>query len=333
MPHLQKSILVENRSSIGEARRVAATVAEHLQFDEHRRSDISIVVTELATNIIQHAQRGEVLICPVEAGATWIDILALDGGPGIREVSRAFEDGVSTGGTAGQGLGAVKRLADLVSIYSTHGAGTAVFCRFNPSHLQESVPVGVVSIPVRGEIASGDSYLALPGRGRSLYMVVDGLGHGVVAAEAATRAVQAVQASAQESLTEIMSITHNALRSTRGAAMSIALIDHERSLITYAGVGNVSAMAGKSRVSRSMISRNGTLGVVMPKIQEYTYPFETGIMLLMFSDGLTSKCGFGGYPGIFNRPPALIAGLLYRDFTRRRDDATALVVELNGERA
>lgn len=333
MPHLQKSILVEDRSSIGEARRAAANVATDLQFDEQRRSDISIVVTELATNIVQHAQRGEMLICPVEAGATWLDILALDCGPGIREISRAFEDGVSTGGTAGQGLGAVKRLADMVSIYSTDGAKTAVFCRFNLSPLQESVPVGVVSIPVRGEIASGDSYLALPGPSRSLYMVVDGLGHGTVAAEAATRAVDAVQASAQETLTEIMFTTHNALRSTRGAAMSIALIDHKRSLITYAGVGNVSAMVGKSGTSRSMISRNGTLGAVLPTIQEYSYPFETGMMLLMFSDGLTSKCGFGGYPGIFNRPPGLIAGLLYRDFTRRRDDATALVAELNGERA
>lgn len=333
MLQLQKSILVTDRSSIGEARRAAATVANDLQFNEQRQSDISIVVTELATNIIEHAQRGEMLVCPVQAGATWLDILALDCGPGIREISRAFEDGVSTGGTAGQGLGAVKRLADLVSVYSTHGAGTSVLCRFNLSQLQESVPVGVVSIPLRGEIASGDSYLALPGRGRSLYMVVDGLGHGVIAAEAATRAVQVVQATARETLTEIMSTTHNALRSTRGAAMSIASIDHERSLITYAGVGNVSAMVGNNGISRSMISRNGTLGAVMPKIQEYSYPFEPGMMLLMFSDGLTSKCGLGGYPGIFNRPPALIAGLLYRDFTRRRDDATALVAELHGDRA
>lgn len=333
IPHLQKSILVEDRSSIGEARRAATNAANDLHFDEQRRSDISIVVTELATNIVQHAQRGEVLICPVHAGTTWLDIFALDSGPGIKEVSRAFEDGMSTGGTAGQGLGAVKRIADMVSLYSTNGSGTAVFCRFHLSKLEEDAPIGVVSIPLRGEIASGDSYVALPGRRRSLYMVVDGLGHGLVAAEAAREAVKAVQASAQENLTEIMSATHNALKSTRGAAMSIASVDHERLLITYAGVGNVSGMAGKNAISRSMISRNGTLGVMLPRIQEYTYPFEAGMTLLMFSDGLNSRCGLGGYPGIFNRPPALIAGLLYRDFTRRRDDATALVVALNGDRA
>lgn len=333
MPHLQKSIIVGDRSAIGEARRAAVAAAEHLQFNEDRRSDISIVATELATNIIQHAQRGEVLICPVEAGATWLDILALDSGPGIREISRALEDGISTGGTAGQGLGAVRRLADQLSIFSTPGGGTAVFCRFNCSQREESVPFGVVSIPVQGEFASGDSYLAIPGPFRSLYMVVDGLGHGVIASEAAREAVKAVKAATRENLTEIISVTHNALRSTRGAAMSIACVDHERSLIAFAGVGNVSAMVGKNGFSRSMISHNGTLGVKLPKIQEYTYPFERGMMLLMFSDGLTSKCGFTGYPGIFNRPPALIAGLLYRDFTRRRDDATALVAELAGDRA
>lgn len=324
---------MEDRSSIGQARRAAAAAAENLQFDEQRRSDISIVTTELATNILQHAQRGEVLICPVQAGSTWLDIFALDSGPGIREISRAFEDGISTGGTAGQGLGAVKRLADSVSVYSAPGGGTVVFCRFNLSPLTEAVTVGIVTIPMRGEIESGDSYFALPGRGRSLYMLVDGLGHGIIAAEAARGAVETVKASALENLTEIMMATHNALKSTRGAAMSIASVDHERSLITYAGVGNVSAIVSKNGVSRSMISRNGTLGVILPRIQEYTYPFESGMMLLMFSDGLSSKSGIAGYPGIFNRPPALIAGLLYRDFTRRRDDATALVAALKGGRA
>lgn len=300
-------------------------------FDEQKRSDMSIVVTELGNNVLLHAGTGHILICPVEAGAVCLDILAVDIGPGIRDVSSAFEDGVSTGGTAGQGLGAVQRLSDTVSLYSVPGRGTVVFCRFGLSEASANLPVGVISIPFHGEVECGDSYLALPGPRRSFYMIVDGLGHGAIASEAAREAVKSVLACAQESLTEIMSATHNALRATRGAAMSTAVIDHERSVVTYAGVGNVNATVGNGASTRNMVSRNGTLGAVLPKVQEYMYPFEPGMKLVMYSDGLNSKCSLSGYPGIMSRPPGLIAGLLYRDFSRQRDDATVLVASLKDE--
>lgn len=333
MPPLQTSVPIDDQSSIGDARRAASSVARSLGFDESRCSDISIVVTELATNLLLHAGGGELLICPVEAGAVWLDILALDRGPGIRDVSRAFEDGVSTAGSAGQGLGAVERLSDTVSLYSVPGAGTVVFCRFGLAAASKDVPVGVVSIPLRGEVQSGDSYLILPGVRRSLVMLVDGLGHGPVAAEAAGEAVKAVRSASKETLNEIMAFTHNALKATRGAAMSVVFVDHERSVATYAGVGNISATIGNGVMTRNMVSRNGTLGAVLPRIQEYSYPFDPGMMLLMFSDGLNSRCSFNGHPGILNRPPALVAGLLYRDFKRGRDDATAILASLKSERS
>lgn len=328
---MQKSVAIDDRSSIGSARRAANSVGQSLGFDESRRSEISIVVTELATNLLLHAGGGELLICPVEAGAAWLDILAIDSGPGIRDVNRSFEDGVSTAGSAGQGLGAIERLSDTVSLFSVPGGGTVVFCRFNLAPKSRIAPIGVISIPIHGEIQCGDSYLILPGESRSLVMLVDGLGHGVFAAEAAAEAVKAVRAASEENLNEIMTFTHNALKATRGAAMSVVIVNHEQSTATYAGVGNVSASIGNGATTRNMVSRNGTLGAVLPRVQEYSYPFEPGMMLLMFSDGLNSRCSFNGYPGIVNRPAALIAGLLYRDFKRGRDDATVIVASLKGE--
>ncbi len=333
MRHLQKSIPVTDRSSVGEARRAASSATLSLGFDERRRSDVNIVVTELANNILLHAVSGELLICPAEGGVPCLDVLALDAGPGIRDVSRAFEDGVSTGGTAGQGMGAIERLSDSVSLYSVPERGTVVLCRFHPPSPSQNVQVGVINIPMKGELECGDSYLALPGSFRSLYMIVDGLGHGAIASEAANQAVKIVRASSQESLTEIMTVTHNALKATRGAAMSIAIIDHERSIVTHAAVGNISASLGNGIDTRNMIFQNGTLGAALPRVQERTYPFEPGMLLLMFSDGLVSKCSFQGYPGIRHRPPSLIAGLLYRDFSRRRDDATVLVASLASSRS
>lgn len=331
MRHLQRSIAISDRSSVGEARRTATAVAQLLGFDQDRCSDISIVTTELANNILLHGTSGELLVCPADGGQQWLDIMALDKGSGIQDVNRAFEDGVSTIGTAGHGLGAVKRLSDEVSIYSNPGGGAVVFCRFQLFETSRGVSLGIINIPVNGELKCGDAYLALPGASRSLFMVVDGLGHGAVASEAADAAFKAVLATSQESLSEIMTVTHNALKATRGAAMSIAIVDHQRSVVNYAGVGNISGAIGGSTSTRGMVSRNGTLGVVLPKVQEYAYPFQAGMTLLMFSDGLNSRCSLSDYPGILRRPPGLIAGLLYRDFSRRRDDATILVASLEGD--
>ncbi|HEY4357733.1 MAG TPA: ATP-binding SpoIIE family protein phosphatase [Acidobacteriaceae bacterium] len=332
MRQIHRSISLTDRSSVGEARRTAIQAADSLGFDEGRRNDIGIAATEAANNIIQHAQSGELLLCAFSEGAsTWLDMIALDSGPGIRDIPRAMEDGYSTGGTAGQGLGAIERLSDGSSLYSTPGKGTAYWIRFTNGAVSANAALGVVSVPVKGERVCGDGFLVLPGASRTLYMVVDGLGHGSGAAEAAEEALAVVRANAFEQLPEIIQRSHDALKKTRGAAMSVAVVDHDRKILSYAGVGNISATLTTGHVNRSLVSQNGTLGAVLPRTtQAYTYPVENHSVLTMFSDGLGSKTGLSAYTGIQGRHPALIAGLLYRDFTRRRDDATVLVARMEG---
>jgi anti-sigma regulatory factor (Ser/Thr protein kinase) len=328
LPHTHSSTAITDPSSVGEARRTALQHAQALGFDEARCSDIGITVTELATNVLLHGRGGEVLLCPSGAtnGTAWLDILALDSGPGIRDMARAMEDGFSTAGTAGHGLGAVKRLSDESSIFSAESKGTVSWSRFGSASLPATADAGVVSIPVKGETKCGDGYLLLPGTVRSLYMVVDGLGHGAGANEAALEAMDTVGRNAGESASEIVRIAHEALKKTRGAAMSLALIDHDRKICTYAGVGNVTGVLVAGNASRRLVSQNGTLGAVLPRIvQEYSYPVDSDTLLMMFSDGLNTRCDLGGFTGAQHRHPMIMAGLLYRDFTRRRDDATVMV--------
>lgn len=330
--HVHRSISLTDRSSVGEARRTAVNIALALGFDEERRNDIGIAATEVANNVVLHAKSGELLICSHGRGSSFLlDLMAIDNGPGISDVARAMEDGFSTIGTPGQGLGAIGRLSDSSSLYSIPEKGTIYWCRFSPGKGAPSDQVGVVTVPVKGETASGDGYLALPGETRSLYMVVDGLGHGVGASEAADEALLVVERSGQETATEIVSRTHDALKKTRGAAMSVAIIDHERKILTYAGVGNIGATLSSGNTNRSLISQNGTLGAVLPRLQSYTYPIERNTLLIMFSDGLATKTGISTYTGLQVRHPALIAGVLYRDFSRRRDDATVLVARMEEE--
>jgi anti-sigma regulatory factor (Ser/Thr protein kinase) len=328
LPPIHSSTAITDQSTVGEARRTALQHAQVLGFDEASRSNIGITVTEMASNVLIHGRGGEILLCPSgePGGPAWLDVLALDAGPGIRDMARAMEDGFSTSGTAGEGLGAVKRLAHASSVFSTEGKGTVSWARFQLGTLPAVSQVGVVSIPIKGETKCGDGYVLRPEATRSLYMLVDGLGHGAGANEAATEAMETVRQNAGETATEMVRRAHDALKKTRGAAMSLAIVDHDRKICTYAGVGNVTGMLVAGTSSRTMVSQNGTLGAVLPRtIQEYTYPIESNTLLLMFSDGLTTRSELGSHPGVQHRHPMVMAGLLYRDFTRRRDDATVMV--------
>jgi anti-sigma regulatory factor (Ser/Thr protein kinase) len=304
-----------------------------LGFDEARANDIGIVATEAANNVVLHAKSGELLICPADDGASsWLDLIAIDSGPGIPDISRAMEDGFSSIGTAGQGLGAIGRLSDLSSLYSLPEKGTTYWSRFIRKR-PGNTALGVVNVPIKGETTSGDGYVARPGPSRSLYVVVDGLGHGPGASEAAEEAIAIIQSTSALTATEMIVKTHDALKKTRGAAMSVAVVDHDQKILHYAGVGNIGAALVTGTATRTLVSQNGTLGAILPRVpQEYTYPIERNTLLIMFSDGLASKTGISAYPGIQARHPALTAGLLYRDFSRRRDDATVLVARMEEPR-
>src|SRR5687768_10037593 len=121
---------VTEPSQVGEARRAAAALAGRLGFDDRDAGKVALVVTEAATNLVKHARDGAVLLRPLDdAGAVGIEVLALDRGPGMADVGRCLRDGFSTAGSPGNGLGAVRRLAAVLDIYSALGSGTALLAR------------------------------------------------------------------------------------------------------------------------------------------------------------------------------------------------------------
>jgi len=76
---------------------------------------------------------------------------------------------------------------------------------------------------------------------------------------------------------------------------------------------------------RRMVSHAGTVGREAPKIREFAYSWDSGSLLMMHSDGLQTHWSFDDYPGLVERHPSVIAGVLYRDYARGRDDTTVVV--------
>jgi anti-sigma regulatory factor (Ser/Thr protein kinase) len=324
-------IRVSDASHAGEARRQAAVYSEQLNFEERPRGALAIVVTEIVTNLVKHVGSGTLLLETFGTnGHKGVRVMALDKGSGIKDLAAALRDGHSTAGTAGNGLGAIKRLSDVFDIYTVPGAGTAVLAEVwssKKSSKHTSLDVGVVSVPIKGEQVCGDGWGAKETANSILLMVVDGLGHGILAAEAAREAEKIFADSRSDSPTPILQNSHDSLRKTRGAAMAVASLNLERGVMAFAGVGNIAASIVAPGASRGMASHNGTVGHYLQRIQEFSFPWNSQSVLIMASDGLNTRWDLQPYPGIWSKHPAIIAGLLYRDFSRERDDVTVLVAK------
>jgi anti-sigma regulatory factor (Ser/Thr protein kinase) len=320
------SIRVDGPDQAAEARRRAAAVAAEAGLDEIAAGRLAIVVTELANNIWRHGGGGEMLISDVGDGS--VEALALDSGPGMPDIGRCFQDGYSTAGSAGTGLGALKRLSTEFDIYSLEGKGTAVLSRIRAAGARppvSDVQVGGVSVPMRGEKVCGDSFAC--SYGAALYlMVVDGLGHGPGAADCASAAVEAFAEAAKEAPADILQEIHAALRATRGAAASVARIDFRGGALRYAGIGNIAGLIWSGGTAHHMVSHPGIVGHNARTVTELTYALPPDALVLLYSDGIATHWSLSAYEGLLLRDPSLVAGVIYRDQSRGRDDATVVVV-------
>lgn len=326
------SISVIESSQTGEARRAATLLADRLGFDKTERAQVGIVVTELATNLVRHAKAGEIVlrsVPPMFGGG--MEVLALDRGPGIPNLTDALRDGFSTGSTPGTGLGAVSRLSARFEATTSSQFGTGVLAQLRGGTADVSAPAsgmefGLVCLPMRGEQACGDSvWVEQLDGGRTVILVADGLGHGLQAADASRKAVRLFRENVTLEGTRLLDILHAGLRSTRGAAVAIADVRQGEGEVRFTGVGNVSGTLIVGATSRSMVSQNGTVGAEMRRVQEFKYPFTDDTLLVMYSDGLASRWQLSQYPGLRFKHPSLVAGVLYRDHRRARDDVTVLV--------
>jgi anti-sigma regulatory factor (Ser/Thr protein kinase) len=325
-------VVVNDESQVGGARRAASNLAQQLGFGEVDAGRVALVATELATNLLKHGGGGEMLLVSCETGAgASVEVLALDQGPGMADVPACMADGYSSAGTAGGGLGAVVRLSQYVDIASWPGVGTGVLARLaagsqKPPENSNIFEIGVVAVAKPGEEVSGDAWAVAENAGSCTLLVADGLGHGPEAAHASAEAVRMFHRFIGHQPATLLEYIHGGLRATRGAAASIARFYPDVGAMIFAGIGNVAGALVANGDLRRMVSMPGTLGYNVRKIQAFEYSFGGGIVIL-HSDGLSANWTLSRYPSLQRSDPTLIAGLLYRDFTRHRDDATVLVAK------
>jgi phosphoserine phosphatase RsbX len=188
----------------------------------------------------------------------------------------------------------------------------------------------VASAPLPGEEVCGDLHLVLPLGGGVLLGAVDGLGHGQGAAEAAQSAVAALTRYAGRPVAAVLQLCHQALRGTRGVALSLGAIGGSE--LTWAGVGDVEAVLVRQPVGRPLarswlVRRGGVLGFQLPPITPGVLPVARGDLIRFATDGIRE--GFADELDL-TAPAAIVAERIPADFRKRTDDALVLVARYLG---
>jgi anti-sigma regulatory factor (Ser/Thr protein kinase) len=323
---LLRCVTLAESSQVGEARRAVQAACAAAGMDATSCSKAALIATELGNNIVLHSRGGEILFqCSSRNGRPTFEIWAVDRGPGMSDPEACLSDGYSTRGTSGTGLGAIQRQATEFDLYSTPEGGSVVWARLSAARPTDTTHVGGFCLPYPGETVCGDSWCIKHRENGFALMLCDGLGHGVAASDAAAAAVESFANAPLRTPAEALSAINDRLRGTRGGTVAVADFDRGRRSLLYAGIGNIAGHLISAGKSRGLVSLNGTVGAHLGQIQQFAYDCDAGL-LVMHSDGIRTRWDLAAYPGLQTRHPSVISGVVNRDFSRGRDDASLAVV-------
>jgi anti-sigma regulatory factor (Ser/Thr protein kinase) len=306
-------------------------------FSTVKAGEIDIIVAEMVTNLVKHAGGGDLLVKLVEEdGIQGMELISIDNGIGMTDVTRMVADGISTKNTLGQGLGAMKRLADVFQVYSLKDWGTVILCRIFEEPLrkyrkQSKVEIRTAMIPKPGETECGDGFSALVTDDTIKLFMADGLGHGPEAAKAVMTAIESFTNCNEMLPSEIIRKINEDVKKTRGLVGTVAVYTTQEMKWRVCGIGNISTRINSHLGSKYYNAYNGIIGLNVPnKLMNQEVPFEEGQHVILCSDGIKSRWETYKYPAILRYDASLFAASLLKDFARYTDDMSVAVCKLNG---
>ncbi|MGE0030834.1 MAG: SpoIIE family protein phosphatase [Steroidobacteraceae bacterium] len=190
---------------------------------------------------------------------------------------------------------------------------------------------GFAGQPLPGQSESGDRCVVQVDNGQATIAVVDGLGHGSEAALASRIAADVIETHAHEGILPLFQRCHERLRSTRGAAITVARYDSGTHRIRWLGAGNVRAMllratADGATECRDMLIYSGTVGVRVPTVEVSSLDAQPGDLLFLATDGIRDRFAEAVRYG---EGPQAQAERLLDNYRIPTDDALILVARMS----
>ncbi len=329
------SYLINDRSYVSIVKKEIHRLALEANFRKHKIDELDIIVAEITSNLVKHAGGGEILAGVIhDAGETGIELIAIDKGPGIKDVKRMQVDGVSTTKTLGGGLGGIQRLSDSFHLYSQLDWGTVLISRKykneKPQPVQTKIDVRALIVCKDGETACGDGWYQKVTKEYIKIFVGDGLGHGPHANLAVSEAINAFKLSPDNSPAETFRFIHQSIKKTRGAVAMIMMYHIKTKEWKICGIGNIALKLSGYLTSKSHISYNGIVGHNIPNtMNDQLIPGEQVRHFALCSDGIISRWDLAKYPMISREDLSIQAAAIYKDFGRRTDDMSVIIGKMN----
>lgn len=317
-------VRIDHSSAVHLAAETARSIAKGCGLPGAMPDQAAVIASELASNLDKHARDGVLYIQPLPLGGG-LEVLSADHGPGMPAFEQCLTDGYTTTGTLGAGLGAVSRIATTFTVGTWPGTGTVACARLAMPESPQAADqnVGLTCLAADNEQHCGDAATIVDSATSRTAAVIDGLGHGPHAAEAAQAAARAFRGNAERSLPEIMTTLHRALRHTRGAAVGLMRLHAEHA--EYCGIGNVRMVAlSGDQVHHRMNGQPGVVGWRMPDPQTRRLPLPTGTAVVLYTDGIDLRWAHTPSEFLMRMPMPLLAAAVAHRHHRTRDDATVL---------
>lgn len=319
-----------DEASVAIARDAARAAGASAGLDDTGRERLAFAVSELAHNQRKHARNGLVALRAVaRAGVPGVEIIAADRGAGISDPTRAVDGAPSFGQRGlGVGLSAVLRQTDEVDADVRWGEGTCLRARVFAAPVARS-EVAILGRAGPDDPVSGDDASVIRTETGLVAAVVDGLGHGPAARDAAMSALAVLHEAGPLPVADVLARCDTSLVGSRGAVIALAHIDLGARSLHHAAVGNITTrIHGADGAPRPLLSTAGTLGVTRPWRRPHAQvePFATPQLLTMVSDGIVTRVDFAALGPRLRHHPLVVAHQVLTGFARANDDAMILVV-------
>jgi negative regulator of sigma-B (phosphoserine phosphatase) len=185
-----------------------------------------------------------------------------------------------------------------------------------------SVVAAHLSTPKPGEVVNGDGVVIRVEAHAALLAVVDGLGHGPLAARASEAALQRLTTiDLERPLLEIMRALHEDLRATRGAAATVCVLRGVR--VEACAVGNV--QLSSAGCALPLVLSPGVLGHQVGTFRVCKGEFAARARIALYSDGISTRVR---WDDVAKLPPMAACEKIFGQYRRAEDDATILVADV-----
>jgi anti-sigma regulatory factor (Ser/Thr protein kinase) len=316
------AIDIVDEASVSEAREAVRAGASML--DTTAREQLVAATSELARNLLVHVGRGSIGVRAISRqGVPGCEVIVADVGRGIADPRSALRGIPRVTGSLGVGLSATRRQVAELDVDTRIGEGTCFRARTFAEPVMRS-EVGIYARVHPEETVIGDHAVVVRDDTSMTVGVIDGLGHGQPARDAANLA--AVEPARGGALEHVLQQAHRALAGTRGAVMSLARVSGTQ--IEHASIGNIATrIVGIDGTLRLLASTPGTLGSALPRripVDQLTR--RATDLIVSCSDGILTRFDLADEPTLLQEHPIAVAQRIVERFLRGTDDAIVAVI-------